>query len=188
MRKRLFWLFLIFLYCAWAVPAVSAHALLVRSNPAANAVLEQPPVQVEIFFSEPLEAQLSSIRVFDSNNVSVDAGDVRVDPTDPTRLTVTLHPLADGVYTVTWKVVSSIDGHQTVGTFPFAVGDANASALDEIEQSSSFRLPFSTLISKFLMLASLALLLGQRLFIALVWDSALKANQNEASFTIAKPR
>jgi copper transport protein len=179
MRNRLFSIFLIIIYCAWVVPSVSAHALLVRSNPAANAVLLQPPIQVEIFFSEPLEAGLSSIRVFDSNNVSVDAGDVRVDPADPTRMTVSLHSLRDGVYTVTWKAVSTIDGHQTTGSFPFAVGNANANAVQEIQQSSTFRLPFSTLLSKFLILASLAILLGHRFFIALVWDPAVKSNTND---------
>jgi copper transport protein len=179
-KKYSLWLFLIILfYSAWAVPSARAHALLVRSNPAANAVLEVPPVQVEIFYSEPLEEKLSSISVFDSNNVSVDVGDVRVDPSDPTRLTVSLHSLNDGVYTVTWKAVSSVDGHQTVGTFPFAVGNANASAVSTIQQSTSFRLPFSTLISKFLMLASLALLLGQRFFIALVWEPTAKASADQ---------
>lgn len=179
-KKHSLWLvLLVLLYSAWVVPSARAHALLLRSNPAANAVLEVPPVQVEIFFSEPLEEKLSSIRVFDSNNVSVDVGDVRVDPADPTRLTVSLHSLNDGVFTVTWKAVSSVDGHQTVGTFPFAVGNANASAVNAIQQSTSFRLPLSTLISKFLMLASLALLLGQRFFTALVWDPTVKANPDQ---------
>jgi copper transport protein len=176
-KKHSLWLLLlVVLYSAWAVPTASAHALLVRSTPAANAVLAQPPVQVEIFFSEPLEGQLSSIRVFDSNNLSVDAGDVRVDPADPTRMTVTLHSITDGVYTVSWKVVSSIDGHQTTGSFPFAVGNANAEAVSAIQQRSTFRLPFSTLFSKFLMLVSLAVLLGQRLFTALVWEPAIRTN------------
>jgi len=174
---------LVILYSAWAVSSASAHALLIRSTPAANAVLAQPPVQVEIFFSEPLEGQLSSILVFDSNNLRVDAGDVRVDPADPTRLTVTLHAITDGVYTVTWKAVSSIDGHQTTGSFPFAVGNANAEAVSAIQQKSTFRLPFSTLLSKFLMLVSLALLLGQRLFIALVWDPAVRTTSSH----VAKP-
>jgi copper transport protein len=184
MRKRFFWLSLVIvLYSAGAVPSVFAHALLLRSTPAANAVLAQAPVQVEIFFSEPLEEGLSSIRVFDSDNLSVDAGDVRVDPADPTRLTVTLHALNEGVYTVVWKVVSSIDGHQTTGSFPFAVGNANAEAVSAIQQRSAFRLPFSTLVSKFLMLASLAVLIGHRLFSVLIWEPALRAHQSE----VAKP-
>lgn len=177
-KRHAFWLFLIvLLYGAWAVTAVSAHALLVRSSPEANAVLEQPPVQVEIFFSEPLEPQLSSISVLDSANRAVDAGDVRIDPNDPMRMTVTLHLLPEGVYTVTWKALSTVDGHQSVGTFPFAVGNANADEVRAIQQSNTAQLPVTALVSKFLLLASLALLIGQRLFIALVWDPALKSNQ-----------
>ena len=179
-RKRTLWLILIIvLYNAWAVTTVSAHALLLRSNPQANAVLEKPPIQVELFFSEPLESNLSSIKVYDSNNLPVDVGDLRVDPSNPTRMTVSLRSLVDGIYTVTWKAVSSIDGHQTVGTFPFAVGNANATAVQAIQQSTNFRLPISTLIAKFLMLASLAILTGQRLFIALVWNPALRSDQDK---------
>ena len=138
-------------------------------------------MQVEIFFSEPLEPELSSISVVDANNLIVDVGDVRVDPSDPTRMTVSLRSLNDGVYTVTWKALSSIDGHQTVGTFPFAVGNANTTAVQAIPQSSTASVPFTSLLSKFLLLASLAILVGQRLFIALVWDPALRSNQTAIS-------
>ena len=177
-KRQIFWpLAVILIYSAWAVTSVSAHALLVRSNPEANAVLQQAPAQVELFFSETLEPSLSSISVIDSNNVTVDAGDVRVDPADPTRMTVTLHALPDGVYTVSWKALSAIDGHQSSGTFPFAVGDANASAVQSIQQTTTARLPFTALFSKFLFLVSLALLVGQRLFIWLLWEPTLKSDQ-----------
>lgn len=174
-------MFVVVLYSAWTVTTVYAHALLLRSTPQANAVLEKSPVQVELFFSEPLESNLSSIKVYDSNNLQVDVSDVRVDPSTPTRMTVSLRSLVDGIYTVTWKAVSSIDGHQTTGTFPFAVGTVNANAVQAIQQSTKFRLPISTLVAKFLMLAALAILIGQRLFIVLVWNPALKSNQNETT-------
>src|SRR5258706_13667337 len=104
---------IVVVYSALTVTAVSAHALLLRSNPQANAVLEKPPVQAELFFSESLEPQLSSIKVIDTNNLVVDVGDVRADPSDPTRMSVSLRSLSDGGYTVTWKAVSAIDGHPT---------------------------------------------------------------------------
>ena len=87
LKPRKAWLVLIVavIYSAWTVTTVSAHALLVRSNPTANAVLDKPPVQVELYFSEAVEEQLSSIRSLESNNTAVDTGDVRVDPADPTR-------------------------------------------------------------------------------------------------------
>ncbi len=174
-KGRALCLIIVLIYSLWAVPSVSAHAVLLRSNPAANSVLPQAPVQVELFFTETLEPGLSTIEVFDSSNRVVDAGDVRVDPADPTRMTVTLHALPDGVYTVTWKALSTVDGHQTVGSFPFAVGDENAAAVEAIPESSTARLPFTALASKFLLLASLALLVGQRLFITLIWDPAIQS-------------
>ncbi|HMD81575.1 MAG TPA: copper resistance protein CopC, partial [Anaerolineales bacterium] len=180
-KRRIFRsLAVLLIYSAFAVTSVSAHALLVRSNPEANAVLQQAPVQVELIFSETLEPTLSSITVVDSNNVTVDAGDVRVDPSDPRRMTVTLHALSDGVYAVSWKALSTIDGHQTVGTFPFAVGDASASAVQSIQQTTTARLPFSALLSKFLLLVSLTILIGQRLFIWLIWNPSLKSNQDSS--------
>lgn len=179
-NRRIVWVIaIVLLYSGWTVVPALAHAILLRSNPQTNAVLAAPPIQVELFFSEPLEANLCSISVLDSNGIVVDAGDVRVDPSDATRMTVSLRSLSDGVYTVTWKVVSAADGHQTVGSYPFAVGNANASAVQAIQQSSSARLPFSALFAKFVMLAALALLAGQRLFSALVWGPALRSHQNE---------
>lgn len=181
-KKHIHWLLLIVLfYSIWPVNTVSAHGLLVQSNPQANAVLEQAPVQVELFFTEPLEPTLSSIEVIDSNNFVVDAGDVRVDSSNPKRMTVTLHSIADGVYTVSWKALSTIDGHQTVGSFAFAVGNENAATVGEIQQSTTARLPVSALIAKFLLLISLAIMIGQRLFIWLIWQPVLKSNQGNSS-------
>ena len=62
-RLLLFLTFLL-LCIAIAMP-VSAHALLLRSNPAPNAALATSPAQVELFFSEPVAQGLSSLIVFD---------------------------------------------------------------------------------------------------------------------------
>jgi copper transport protein len=188
MKKHSFFLLIVvLLYCAWAVspayahtllvasrPSAAAHAVFVRSSPAPNAVLTQSPAQVEIYFSETLQDGLSSISVYASSGSQVDVGDVRVDSANPARMTVSLHRLEDGVYTVSWKVVSAIDGHFTTGSFPFALGDANRSALTPIQQSSSATLPFSALIAKWLLLAALAVLVGQAPFIAFIWNPTLK--------------
>jgi copper transport protein len=173
-HKKLWLILLVLLYSASVVSQVLAHAVLLRSNPQANDVLTQPPAQVELFFSEPLESELSSITVIDSNALVVDAGDIRVDPGDPTRMTVSLHVLADGVYTVSWKALSSIDGHQTVGTYSFAVGDVESGVVQSLPQNSTAQLPFTALFSKFLLLSSLAVLAGQWLFETLVWNPAFE--------------
>ena len=66
---------------------VSAHALLLSSNPAPNAILATSPAQVELFFSEPVAQGLSSLNVFDSNGLQADQKDMRVDPSNPERMT-----------------------------------------------------------------------------------------------------
>lgn len=188
-KKRNLWLLvIILLYSGLAVTPAFAHALLLRSNPAANAVLAQPPVQVELFFSEGVDGTLSSIKVYNTSGTEVDVGDVRVDASDPTRMTVSLHTIGDGVYTVTWKAVSAIDGHQTTGTFPFAVGNTNPSLMPAGQQTSSSSLPISALIAKWLLLASLALLTGQFAFIVFVWQPALKLNDSEVTPSLVLPK
>ncbi len=187
-RKHRFWLVaIVLLYCAGMVTPAYAHALLIRSNPAANAILPSAPAQVELFFSETVEPGLSTISVFDSNGKAVDVGDVRVDPNDPTRMTVSLGSLLDGVYTVAWKAVSATDGHLTSGSFPFAIGNGNAAALAAQTQKTSSQLPASALLSKWLLLSSLALLVGQFSFTLLVWDPVLRSGSQALSAEVHRP-
>lgn len=188
MKKHLFLLAaVVVLYCAWTVSPVLAHAIFLHSNPAPNAVLASSPAQVEIYFSETLQPGLSSIAVYDSNGAVVDLGDVRVDPNDATRLTVSLRSLSDGVYTVSWKVVSATDGHFTTGSFPFAVGNVNSSDLAAVQPTSTASLPFSALLAKWLLLAALAVLAGRGCFEALVWNPALKATGDELTPEVRQP-
>jgi copper transport protein len=167
---------------------VSAHALLLNSNPAPNAILATSPAQVELFFSEPIAQGLSSLIVFDQNGIQADQKDMRVDPTNPERMTVSLPALETGVYTVSWKAVSATDGHQTEGAFTFSVGSGNtAPAYKPVQQTSSSSLPASALISKWLLLAALALLGGQLPFLWLVWKPSLKADEGDLPASVLTP-
>ena len=47
-------------------PAAAARAKLVRSQPKAKAVLEQPPARIELWFNEELEPGFNSIEVKDT--------------------------------------------------------------------------------------------------------------------------
>lgn len=187
MKKRLLWVAVVLLYCAWAVSPAYAHAIFVRSNPAPNAVLAQSPAQVEIYFSETIQPGLSSISVYDSSSLVMDLGDVRVDPSNATRMTVSLRSLPDGIYTVTWKVISATDGHFTTGSFPFAIGNGSSAAMAAIQQTNSSSLPFSALFSKWLLLAALALLTGLFSFSTFVWNPALKSSVNEFPPEVRQP-
>jgi len=99
-----------------------AHAELTRSDPAADSILATAPTRLTLWYSEEPELLFSEIRVVDRTNRQVDRGDLRPDPNDRLGLTVGLRDVAPGTYTVTWKVLSAVDGHVTRGVFVFTVG------------------------------------------------------------------
>lgn len=150
-----------------SVPGAHGHALLARSNPAANAELSRAPAYIELFFTEPVEPQLSTARVLNAQGVAVDNGDARVDALDPTRMQVSLRSLPDGVYIVDWRVVSSVDDHLTRGAFPFAVGEADLSALAPATQLSDIS-PV-VVAQRWLTYVALMVLWGGALFGLVVW-------------------
>ena len=108
---------------ALAPGIAEAHANLAESDPAPNSALTSAPEQVRIRFTEPLEPLFSHIEIFDSFGTRVDRDDSRVDRSNLLVMTVSLDPLPDGVYTVAWKNVSSVDGHRVRGAFFFSVGE-----------------------------------------------------------------
>jgi copper transport protein len=103
------------------VAPVSAHSVLVRSDPAANAKLPQAPKAISMYFSEPLEPKFSSAKVVDTNGAGHDEGDSRVDAGNSTHMTLDVKPLQPGFYSVLWTTVSKVDGHKLEGSYPFIV-------------------------------------------------------------------
>ena len=157
------------------VTPAQAHALPVRTVPEANAVLARAPVRVEIYFNQAVDPTFSKIKVLDERGNRVDAGDVTLDPADNTHLLVTMQPVGDGVYTVIWMALSATDGHETTGSFPFAVGNENTAALANAPQASgSSNLTALEVISKDLLYLAVAALTGGLLFSILVWKPSLR--------------
>ncbi|MBI2203965.1 MAG: copper resistance protein CopC [Candidatus Rokubacteria bacterium] len=104
------------------LPAIAhAHTSLVRSSPAARAILEMPPSRVELWFAERLEAAYSSMSVWSASGSRLDKQDVVVGPDDPKRLSVGVFTLRPGAYTVRYRVLS-VDGHVLESSFVFTVG------------------------------------------------------------------
>lgn len=115
------------LVLALTAGVASAHANLVRSNPAAGASLKTSPGAVQLWFSEALEPSFSRALVYDPNRQRVDLGDSHVAPDDPTSLIVSVKPnLSPGTYVIAWTTQSKVDGHVLRGLVPFGVGVASA--------------------------------------------------------------
>src|SRR5207244_5704974 len=91
-------------------------------------LLQQAPGRVLITFTEEPDPSLSVIHVLDQSGRAVEAGKAERVPGRPLELTVPLKQLPNGVYTVSWRVVSRVDGHVTAGAVSFGVGVSPAGA------------------------------------------------------------
>jgi copper transport protein len=105
-------------------PRADAHGVLSASQPQGRAVLADAPQAVVLSFTEAPELAFSSVQVLDRDGGSFGTGRLEVMPGDPQTLRLGLRPLERGVYTVTWRIVSRVDGHLTAGSFAFGVGEA----------------------------------------------------------------
>jgi copper transport protein len=102
-------------------PQTSAHGYIVRSIPGDQAELERAPVRVQLWFSEPLEADISTITVYDRDRTIIAQGGL--DATDDALLTARLpSDLADGAYLTELKIAFASDGHVIYETQTFYVG------------------------------------------------------------------
>jgi len=95
-----------------------------ETYPADGATVAQPPEQVQLRFSESVEAAFEPIEVYDERGNRLDENDAHTTPENPKVLLTDLEGLPEGTYTVNWRVTSA-DGHPVSGTFGFAV-DASA--------------------------------------------------------------
>lgn len=107
----------------------SAHAILIRSDPTADARLTAAPTQVRMWFTEALNPVFSTAEVINAANKQVDRQDVHVNATDSTEMDVSLQSnLPPDVYIVVYRTDSAIDGHILRGSFLFTVLNPDGTA------------------------------------------------------------
>lgn len=97
-----------------------AHAMLEKASPRVGSVVEIPPVQITLSFSERIEVGLSSIVITDANGAPIDTGPLKRGGDATTIVVAVPGSLPAGRYTVAWSVLS-VDGHPTKGDFYFVV-------------------------------------------------------------------
>ncbi len=108
----------------------SAHAYLVRSDPADSAELSQAPTQISLWFSEGVVSELSKATLVDNHGqtrqlpLASSAGAISSPGAEQTSIAFALPALSAGVYEVDWRTVSSDDLHETSGTIVFSVQQA----------------------------------------------------------------
>jgi methionine-rich copper-binding protein CopC len=97
-----------------------AHAMLEAAEPKVGSVVDKPPEEVVLTFSEKLEPDFSQVKVVSSDAQDVELGKATVDAKSANVLRVKVGKLTPGTYTVKWSV-TSVDSHQTRGEFTFRV-------------------------------------------------------------------
>lgn len=110
---------------------VLAHSQLVTSSPGAGSVVAEAPDEIRLVFSEPLEAQITSLDLALEDGTVVLARAGEIDPADPYALVVADPQLADGVYQLTWRTLSAADGHTAEGFLSFGVGEVEGTIAGE---------------------------------------------------------
>lgn len=118
--------------------SAKAHEIQIeRSNPAADSILEGSPEVVTLWFSEEIQSDGSTLKVFNEKGEQVDNQDGGVDLNDPAHasMRVTLPRLPGGAYTVRWHAVL-LDGDESEGEFGFFIGTA-AEATEQASEPSS---------------------------------------------------
>lgn len=114
----------------------SAHAILLKSDPARDSVLAAPPTTVRLWFSESLNptyttayavnAAQAAAQIKNNASTHVDNGDAHIAASDPKEMDLTLKPnLSPAVYSVVYRTQSADDGHILNGSFVFTVAAPN---------------------------------------------------------------
>ncbi|CAM5717384.1 transport integral membrane protein [Streptomyces coeruleorubidus] len=113
------------LLLAGAVPA-SAHAALRGTDPDDGSVVQRAPRHLTLTFTESVGLLDDSFRVFGPDQRRVPTGEAQhADGRSDTARVALSGKLAQGTYTVAWRVVSA-DSHPVSGAFTFSVGKRSA--------------------------------------------------------------
>lgn len=141
-----------------APAGAAAHAVLLQSDPASGATLGAGPRAITLTFSEKPEAALSEIRVVGTRGTAFQKGRPKLVGGAP-AIAVAVGDLGIGVYTVTYRVTSAVDGHATTGAFAFGVGASPAG----VKLRASSGAPSTSkleVVARWLLLVGLVVLLG----------------------------
>ena len=128
-------LILLLVFSSISIPIVYAHPFTEETIPSLTSNAPTGTSEVIIFFSEPIDINFSEVKVLDSNGNQIDNKDTNYFE-DELSLIVTTPPLEDGVYTVTTKVLSKVDGHLVPDAFLFGVGNVDTKNIEALSSPS----------------------------------------------------
>jgi methionine-rich copper-binding protein CopC len=109
----------VFSLVAWRAPF---HLHLIRSTPQANAIVESAPDSIRLWFSQPPELELTTVKVTGPGTTSVPLSALA--SRDSAAVVARVKgAMPSGAYTVTWRTMAR-DGHIARGSYSFTVAAA----------------------------------------------------------------
>jgi copper transport protein len=152
-----------------------AHAELLETDPANGTHLDAAPRAVTLRFTEAVNPVRDGFTLLDGSGATVATPSAAGVPGDATRVRMPLPAsLGDGVYVVSWRVVSA-DSHPIHGSFVFSVGNARAAPLADAgaQAGSDGLVELAFWLFRLLSFVSLALLVGGAFFVVVCWRAGL---------------
>jgi copper transport protein len=125
--RRLAYPLALWLLLALLMPAAaSAHAFVTKAVPEPNSQADQPPKRIELEFNERIEDKLYYIKVLDEIGREAAKEKAQLNAAH-NGLTLNLPELPNGIYIVTYHVISA-DGHPIGDSYPITVGPPKGAA------------------------------------------------------------
>ncbi|MGN5648680.1 copper resistance CopC/CopD family protein [Bacillus sp. Brlt_9] len=145
--------------------SASAHAHIVKSNPAENETLKKAPSVVKIEFDEDIQvSHFNTLFVRDTSGKRVDLKDAHIEKKNKKLLEAGLKEnLKDGLYSIQWKVISA-DGHPIQGVIPFRIGSAEAGADDIQVEEMGYVPQIDMIMERGVLYTSFSLFIGVLFF------------------------
>lgn len=109
------------LSACFALPlSAFGHAIMVKSQPEADATIAESPKQVDVWFNDKVGSEYKALAVINSAGQRVDNKDLEQETFDQSHLYATVTNLPPDTYTVRYRVVS-LDTHIVTGKFKFTI-------------------------------------------------------------------
>ncbi|MED1268023.1 copper resistance CopC/CopD family protein [Bacillus mycoides] len=159
------WLLIACVFIILIPKSASAHAYVVKSNPAENETLKKAPSVVKIEFDEDIQvSSFNTLFVRDTSGKRVDLKDAHIDKKNKKILEAGLKEnLKNGLYSIQWKAISA-DGHPIQGVIPFRIGLAEAGTDDIKVEEMGYVPQIDMIMERGVLYTSFSLFLGVLFF------------------------
>ena len=152
-----------------AAPA-AAHATLIGSDPANGAILNEPPRQLVLTFTEPVRLLPDRITVIAPTGEQLDIGEPTTDGTD---VIIPVPEVFDiGTYLLSYRVISQ-DSHPVTGALTYSVGAPSDVPEPVAEQAVRSEVLTALSINRYIGYAGLVLVVGPAVMLAMLWPQRL---------------